>query len=87
MSGMWLERFIIIIQSLSKDFLPSSWHLYSPTIWDIATLAGTIGLFLTLIFVFVRVLPAISIFELRELVHRQSGSTHKIKAAKEAPAE
>ena len=84
--GMWLERFIIIIQSLSKDFLPSSWHIYTPTFWDIATLVGTLGLFLTLIFLFVRVMPAISIFELRELVHHQSGAGHKIKTAKEAPA-
>lgn len=70
--GMWLERFIIVVQSLSKDFLPSSWHLYTPTIWDIATYAGTFGLFLTLIFLFVRVLPAISIFELRELLHHHT---------------
>ncbi len=71
--GMWLERFIIVIQSLSKDFLPSSWHLYTPTIWDISTFVGTIGLFFMLIFLFVRVLPALSIFELRELVHHKSG--------------
>jgi Ni/Fe-hydrogenase subunit HybB-like protein len=70
--GMWLERFIIIVQSLSKDFLPSAWHLYTPTIWDISAFAGTIGLFLTLIFLFLRVLPAISIFELRELLHHKS---------------
>lgn len=68
--GMWLERFIIIVQSLAKDFLPSSWHIYLPTIWDILIFAGTIGLFLTLIFLFVRVLPAISIFEMRELIHK-----------------
>ena len=79
--GMWLERFVIIIQSLSKDFLPSSWHLYTPTIWDIATFVGTLGLFLTLIFLFVRVLPAISIFEVRELSHRKSGSEVKEAAA------
>ncbi len=85
--GMWLERFIIIIQSLSKDFLPSSWHLYTPTVWDIATFVGTLGLFLTLIFLFVRVMPAISIFELRELVHHQSGSSSEIKTSQEAPAE
>ena len=72
--GMWLERFIIVVQSLSKDFLPSAWHIYLPTIWDIATFAGTIGLFLTFIFLFVRVLPAISIFEVRVLVHKHSGS-------------
>ncbi len=69
---MWLERFIIIVQSLSKDFLPSSWHTYLPTQWDIMTFVGTIGLFLTLIFLFVRVLPAISIFEMRELVHHEA---------------
>jgi molybdopterin-containing oxidoreductase family membrane subunit len=68
---MWLERFIIIVQSLSKEFLPSSWHLYSPTVWDIATFAGTIGVFLALLFVFVRLLPAISIFEMRELASEQ----------------
>jgi len=70
--GMWLERFIIIVQSLSKDFLPSSWNLYMPTIWDIMTFVGTIGVFMMLIFLFLRVLPAISIFEMRELVHKQS---------------
>ncbi len=68
--GMWLERFIIISQSLARDFLPSSWHIYLPTIWDIMTFVGTLGVFLTLIFLFVRVLPAISIFEMRELVHK-----------------
>lgn len=68
--GMWLERFIIIAQSLSKDFLPSSWGIYLPTIWDILTFVGTIGLFLTLIFLFVRVLPSISMFEMRELIHQ-----------------
>ena len=70
--GMWLERFIIIAQSLSKDFLPSSWNLYSPTIWEIMTFVGTIGLFLMLIFLFLRILPAISIFEMRELVHKEN---------------
>jgi molybdopterin-containing oxidoreductase family membrane subunit len=70
--GMWLERFIIIVQSLSKDFLPSSWHLYAPTIFDISVFVGTIGLFFVLLFMFVRLLPAISIFEMRELVGEQS---------------
>lgn len=79
--GMWLERFIIIVQSLSKDFLPSSWHLYSPTVWDIAIFVGTIGLFLTLIFLFVRVLPAISIFELRELAHKKYGSAAALEGS------
>jgi molybdopterin-containing oxidoreductase family membrane subunit len=70
--GMWLERFIIISQSLSKDFLPSSWQIYLPTQWDVMTFVGTIGLFLTLLFLFLRVLPAISIFEMRELVHHEA---------------
>jgi Ni/Fe-hydrogenase subunit HybB-like protein len=66
--GMWLERFVIIVTSLHRDFLPSSWEMYYPTFWDFLTLAGTIGLFVTLIFVFVRVLPLISIFEMRTLL-------------------
>jgi molybdopterin-containing oxidoreductase family membrane subunit len=66
--GMWLERFVIIVTSLHRDFLPSSWEMYYPTRWDFITLGGTIGLFLTLMFVFVRVLPMISIFEVRMLV-------------------
>jgi Ni/Fe-hydrogenase subunit HybB-like protein len=67
--GMWLERFVIIGQSLSKDYLPSAWALFTPTIWDVLTFVGTIGMFLTLLFLFVRLLPAISVFEMRELVH------------------
>jgi Ni/Fe-hydrogenase subunit HybB-like protein len=66
--GMWLERFVIIVTSLHRDFLPSSWEMYYPTIWDFMTLAGTIGLFTTLMFLFVRVLPLISIFEMRTLL-------------------
>jgi molybdopterin-containing oxidoreductase family membrane subunit len=66
--GMWLERFVIVVTSLHRDFLPSSWGMYYPTVWDWATFIGTLGLFFTLIFIFVRVLPAISIFEMRTLV-------------------
>ena len=73
--GMWLERFIIIVQSLSKDYLPSSWHIYLPTQWDIMIFVGTMGVFMSLIFLFVRVLPAISIFEMRELVHHENHTT------------
>ncbi len=68
--GMWIERFVIVVQSLSRDFTPSAWGLYSPTIWDIATFVGTIGLFFALIFLFIRLLPMISIFEMRELLVR-----------------
>jgi len=66
--GMWLERFEIVVTSLHRDFLPSAWGMYYPTRWDWATLIGTIGLFLALVFVFIRFLPLISIFEMRALV-------------------
>jgi Ni/Fe-hydrogenase subunit HybB-like protein len=66
--GMWLERYIIIVVSLSRDFLPSSWGLYTGTVWDWSTFIGTIGLFLTLLFLFIRFLPMISIFEMRALL-------------------
>jgi Ni/Fe-hydrogenase subunit HybB-like protein len=66
--GMWLERFVIIVVGLHRDFMPSAWGMYSPTIWDWGALTGSIGLFLALIFLFVRVLPMISIFEMRGLV-------------------
>ena len=66
--GMWLERFVIVVTSLHRDFLPSSWGRFSPTIWDFATYFGTIGLFLTLLFLFLRFLPMISIFEMRTLL-------------------
>jgi Ni/Fe-hydrogenase subunit HybB-like protein len=71
--GMWLERFIIVVTSLHRDFLPSSWGMYYPTRWDWATYTGTIGLFLTLLFLFIRYLPVISISEMRGLVEEPSG--------------
>jgi molybdopterin-containing oxidoreductase family membrane subunit len=67
-TGMWLERFVIVVTSLHRDFLPSSWGMYYPTIWDWATYIGTIGLFLVLFFLFIRFLPMISIFEMRTLL-------------------
>lgn len=66
--GMWLERFVIIITSLSRDFLPSSWGMFSPTVFDITMFLGTIGFFFSLIFLFVRFVPIISIFEVRTLL-------------------
>src|SRR5512147_739339 len=66
--GMWLERFVIIVTSLHRDFLPSSWDMYYPARWDFMTFFGTTGLFVTLMFLFVRVLPMISIFEMRTLL-------------------
>jgi Ni/Fe-hydrogenase subunit HybB-like protein len=68
--GMWLERFIIVITSLHRDFLTSSWRMYYPTIWDWATYGGTIGLFIMLFFIFVRLLPMISIFEMKQILDK-----------------
>jgi molybdopterin-containing oxidoreductase family membrane subunit len=67
--GMWLERYVIVVTSLHRDYLPSSWGMYYPTAWDWSMYIGTIGFFLFCILLFIRVLPAISIFEMRELVH------------------
>jgi Ni/Fe-hydrogenase subunit HybB-like protein len=66
--GMWLERYIIVVTSLHRDFLPSAWGMYAGTVWDWALYVGTIGLFFALLFLFIRFLPMISIFEMRELV-------------------
>lgn len=66
--GMWLERFVIIPTSLHRDFLPSSWGMYHGTQWDWAMFIGSIGLFFFLLFLFMRFLPMISIFEMRTLL-------------------
>jgi len=71
--GMWLERFVIVVTSLHRDFLPSSWSMYYPTFWDWSTFIGTIGLFVALLFLFIRFLPMISIFEMRTLVPKSEG--------------
>jgi Ni/Fe-hydrogenase subunit HybB-like protein len=65
--AMWLERFVIIVTALHRDFMPSAWRMYAPTRWDWMTLFGSLGLFLTLFYLFIRVLPTISIVEMREL--------------------
>jgi molybdopterin-containing oxidoreductase family membrane subunit len=74
--GMWLERFVIIAVSLHRDYLPSSWDMYYPTFWEWSLYVGTLGLFFSLLFLFIRLLPMISIFEVRELLveeaHRET---------------
>ena len=65
--GMWLERFMIIVTSLHRDFLPSSWGFFRPTFWDCAILAGSLGTFALLFLLFVRFLPAVSMSEMRRL--------------------
>jgi Ni/Fe-hydrogenase subunit HybB-like protein len=79
--GMWLERFVIVVTTLARDFVPSSWGIYIPTFWDYATYVGTIGLFLTLFFLFLRFLPMIAMFEVRTLlpeakIRQEHGPAH-----------
>ena len=81
--GMWLERFVIVVISLHRDFLPSSWRMYYPTRWDWATYAGTLGLFFTLLFLFLRVLPAIS---MSRSAHARTGNGSEAKALGEGEA-
>ena len=66
--GMWLERFVIVVTSLHRDFLPSSWGMYTATRWDYAIYVGTLGLFFCAMFLFVRLMPMITIFEMRMLL-------------------
>lgn len=66
--GMWLERYVIVVTSLYRSFIPAAWGTYIPTFWDYATFIGTMGFFMTLLFLFIRVLPMLNMFELRELV-------------------
>jgi molybdopterin-containing oxidoreductase family membrane subunit len=84
--GMWLERFIIIVTSLHRDFLPASWGMYRGTIWDWGTFIGTIGLFLSLLFLFIRFLPMISIFEMRGIVPGGARRQRPAQAAEESEA-
>lgn len=74
--GMWLERFIIVVTSLHRDYLPSSWGMYWGTFWDWSLFIGSIGLFLSLLFLFIRVLPMISIFEMQTLVKEKKDDGH-----------
>ncbi|TFW29004.1 NrfD/PsrC family molybdoenzyme membrane anchor subunit [Massilia horti] len=66
--GMWMERFFIVVSSLHRDFMPSAWGMFYPTLWDWLTLFGSIALFVWLFLLFIRVLPVISIAEMRQLV-------------------
>jgi molybdopterin-containing oxidoreductase family membrane subunit len=90
--GMWLERFIIIPVSLHRDFMPSAWRYYTPTIWDWMFFAGTIGQFTFLMFLFIKFLPMINIFEMKDLLYRRlghghHGDGHAPHAAEAAPAD
>ena len=88
--GMWLERYVIVVTSLHRDYIPAAWRMYHGTFWDYATYYGSIGLFFSLLFIFLRVLPVISIAEMRELVaetrehgdgHGPHGPSHEMAAS------
>jgi molybdopterin-containing oxidoreductase family membrane subunit len=79
--GMWLERYVIVITSLHRDFIPAAWNMYHGTFWDYATLYGSFGLFFSLLFLFIRFLPVISITEMRELVLETQERTERQDAA------
>jgi molybdopterin-containing oxidoreductase family membrane subunit len=66
--GMWFERFVIIVTSLHRDFLPSSWDMYTPTIWEVMALVGSFGLFFTLFCLFVRFLPIVATAEVKTVL-------------------
>jgi hypothetical protein len=78
--GMWFERFVIIVSSLHQDFMPSAWYIYKPTIVDLGILAGSFGLFFTLVLLFARVLPVIATTEMKAVLPgaqpRHGGGTH-----------
>ena len=77
--GMWFERFVIIVTSLHRDFLPSSWVMYSPTYIEVGIFVGTIGLFFTLFLIFSRVFPVIALAELKSIL-KKTGNQFKKKS-------
>jgi len=73
---MWFERFVIIVTSLHRSYLPSSWTMYRPTIVEVGTLVGSFGLFFTCFLIFIRVLPMIAIWEVKAAAGHANGTAH-----------
>jgi len=73
---MWFERFVIIVTTLHRDFLPSSWGVYVPTWVEALTLAGSFGLFFTMFLLFLRYLPMVAMAEVKSVVHKRRHRTH-----------
>jgi molybdopterin-containing oxidoreductase family membrane subunit len=84
--GMWCERFNIVVTSLHRDFLPSSWENYAPTWVDITLFIGTIGLFSTLFLLFLKFVPAVAVTEIKELRHELEHDAHAAEHDAEAHA-
>ena len=77
--GMWFERFVIIVTSIYRDFLPSSWSTYySPSIWEVGFYLGTFGLFFTCYFIFAKYFPVIAVAEIKAIL-KTSGENYKVK--------
>ena len=74
---MWFERFVIIVNSLHRDYLPSSWAMFYPTWVDVALFIGSIGVFFTLFLLFIRVLPSVAMAEVKLLVKSSSEQAKK----------
>ena len=74
--GMWCERFMIVVSTLYRDFMPEEWYPFHASFWDWATFIGTFGLFLVPFFLFVRIFPMISIFETKESLHVEQEAEH-----------
>jgi molybdopterin-containing oxidoreductase family membrane subunit len=75
---MWFERFVIIVTSLHRDFLPSSWFRFTPTIWDVATMLGSFGLFFALFCLFVRFLPIVAAAEVKSVLPQAVGHARPV---------
>jgi len=82
--GMWFERFVIIVTSLHRDYMPSSWSYFRPTIFDISVFAGTFGLFFTLFLVFIRYLPMVAMSEVKGVLPVANPHAHDEKAVSHA---
>jgi molybdopterin-containing oxidoreductase family membrane subunit len=88
--GMWFERFVIIVTSLHRDFIPANWAMYTPTIVDFAILLGSFGLFFFLFFLFIKFLPSINMAEIKSIIpthahedhHESHGHNHELAAEK-----
>jgi molybdopterin-containing oxidoreductase family membrane subunit len=74
--GMWFERFVIIVTSLHRDYIPSSWAMFSPSIIDVGIYVGTLGLFFTLFLLFAKYFPVVNMFEVKAILKSSSGVPH-----------
>ena len=70
--GMWFERFVIIVTSLHRDYLPSSWAMFSPTLIDVGLYVGSLGLFFTCFLLFCKFFPVINMFEVKAILKSTS---------------